>query len=88
MPQASLVAQEGKAYACYTGDLQSIPAWGRSPGEGNGNPLSYSSLENPMDGEALWATVHGVEQCQTHLSNFTFTFMPRGCICLPNKTEL
>ena len=88
MPQASLVAQEGKASACYTGDLHSIPAWGRSPGEGNGNPLSYSSLENPMDGEALWATVHGVEQCQTHLSNFTFTFMPRGCICLPNKTEL
>ena len=44
------------------------------PGEGNGNQLQYSCLENPMDGEAWWATVHGVEESQTRLSNFTFTF--------------
>ena len=40
-----------------TGDLGSIPGLGRSPGGGNGNPLQCSCLENPMDGEALWATV-------------------------------
>ena len=40
------------------GDLGSIPGSGRSPGEGNGNPLQYSCLENPMDGGAWWATVH------------------------------
>ena len=45
-----------------------------SPGEGNGNPLQYSCLENPMDGEASWATVHGVAKSWTQLSNFTFTF--------------
>ena len=41
-------------------DLGSIPGSGRSPGEGNGNPLQYSCLENPMDRGAWWATVHGV----------------------------
>ena len=44
---------------------------GRSPGEGNGNPLQYSCLENPMDGGAWWATVHGVTRSQTRLSDFT-----------------
>ena len=42
------------------GDAGSIPGSGRSPGEGNGNPLQYSRLGNPMDRGALWATVHGV----------------------------
>ena len=41
------------------------PGWGRSPGEGNGNPLQYSCLENPRGGGALWATVHGVTKSQT-----------------------
>ena len=41
------------------GDMVLIPEWGRSPREGNGNPLQYSCLENPMDGEAWRATVHG-----------------------------
>ena len=50
----------GKEAACYAGDSGLIPGWGRSPGEGNGNPLQYSCLENPMDREALQATVHGV----------------------------
>ena len=45
--------------ACNAGDLGSIPGQGRSPGEGNGNSLQYSCLENPMDGGAWWATVHG-----------------------------
>ena len=43
-------------------------------GEGNGTPLQYSCLENPMDGGAWWARVHGVTQSQTRLSDFTFTF--------------
>ena len=46
---------DGKESACSVGDLSSIPGWGRSPGEGNGNPLQYSCLENPMDRGA----VHG-----------------------------
>ena len=44
----------------YTGDAVSIPGSGRSPGEGNGNPLQYSCLGNPMDRGAWQATVHGV----------------------------
>ena len=43
-------------------------------GEGNGTPLQYSCLENPMDGGAWWATVHGVAKGRTRLSDFTFTF--------------
>ena len=43
-------------------------------GEGNSNPLQYSCLENPIDGGAWWATVHGLAQSQTQLSYFTFTF--------------
>ena len=45
-----------------------------SSGEGNGNPLQYSCLENPMDGRAWWAAVHGVAKSRTQLSHFTFTF--------------
>ena len=49
--------------------------WARvSGGEGNGTPLQYSCLENPRDGGAWWATVHGVSKSQTRLSDFTFTF--------------
>ena len=48
---------DGKKKSSWNaGDLGLIPRWGRSPGEGNGNPLQYSCLENPMDGEAQWAT--------------------------------
>ena len=43
-------------------------------GEGNGTPLQYSCLENPMEGGAWWATVHGITKSRTQLSNFTFTF--------------
>ena len=48
-----------------------IPGLGRSPGEGNGNPLQYSCLENSMEGQAWWAAVHGVAKSWTRLSNFT-----------------
>ena len=58
---------EVKASACNAGDPSSIPGSGRSPGEGNGTPLQYSCLENPMDGGAWWATVHGVAKSRTRL---------------------
>ena len=54
-----------KAFASNAGNPGSIPGSGRSPGEGNGNPLQYSCLENPMDRGAWWATVHGVAKSQT-----------------------
>ena len=57
---ASLIVQSVKESACNTGDLGSIPGLVRSPGEGKGNPLQYSCLENPMDRGAWQATVHGV----------------------------
>ena len=60
---------DGKESACYAGDLGSIPGLGKFPGEGNGNPLQYSCLENPM-GRGVWqATVHEVAKSQTWLSN-------------------
>ena len=65
---------DGKASVCNAGDPGSIPGSGRSPGEGNGSPLRYSCLENPTDGGAWWATVHGVAKSWTGLSDVTFTF--------------
>ena len=53
---------DGKESACNAGDLASISGSGRSPGEGNGNPLQYSCLENPTDRGAWWATVHRAAQ--------------------------
>ena len=64
-------SSEVKASACNAGDLGPVPESGRSPGEGNGNPLQYSCLENPMEGEVWKATVHGVAMSRTRLSNFT-----------------
>ena len=69
----SLVAQTVKASAYNAGDPGSIPGERRSPGEGNGNPLQYSCLENPMDGGTWQATVRGVAKSQTRLNNFIFT---------------
>ena len=54
---------DGKA--CNAGDPGSIPGSGRSSGEGNGNPLQYSCLENSMGGEAWWATIRGVTESDT-----------------------
>ena len=70
---------EVKASACNAGDLGLIPGLGRSPGAGDGNPLQYSCLENPMDRGAWWTTVHGgrkesdmTEQLHTSLSLSVF----------------
>ena len=59
----------GKESACNAGDLGLVPGLGKSPGERNGSPLQYSCLENSMDREAWWATVHGITKSQTRLSN-------------------
>ena len=56
------------------GDAVSIPGVRRSPQKGNGNPLQYSCLEDPMDGGAWSAAVHAVAKSQARLSNLTFTF--------------
>ena len=66
-----------KASASNAGDPGSIPGLGRSPGGGNGNPLHYSCLENPMDRGAWWAAVHGVIKSRARLSEFTFIFTVR-----------
>ena len=75
----------GKESFCNARDLSLIPGLGRSPGEGNGNPLQYSCLENPMDRGAWQATVHGIARVghdlatkppppkKCHQSNYTET---------------
>ena len=65
---------DGKVSACNMGDPGSFSGRGRSPGEGNGNPLQYSCLKNSMDRGALQATVHGVAKSRTRLSDFTSLF--------------
>ena len=54
-----------KESVCNAGNLGLIPGLGRSPGEGNGYPLQYSCLKNPMERRAWWATAHGVAKNQT-----------------------
>ena len=56
---------DSKESACNAGDQGSIPGSGSYPGEGNGNPLQYSCLENSMDRGARWATVHGIAKSWT-----------------------
>ena len=58
-----------KESAYNAGDAGLIPGWGRSPGDGNGYPLQYSCLENPVDRGAWWATGHGVTKSGTQLND-------------------
>ena len=67
--EASLVAQRLKPLPAIWETWVRSLRWEDSPGEGNGNPLQYSCLENPMGGEAWWATVHGVAKSRTGLSD-------------------
>ena len=69
---------DGKESACSARDLGLIPGSGRSPGEGNGNLLQHSCLENPMGGAAWQATVHGVAKSRTRLSDFTSLELVEG----------
>ena len=79
--QMALVLKDPPTDAGDVRDAGSIPGSERSPGEGNGNPLQYSCLENPMDRGAWWATVHGVTKrhhwsdlAHTHVTDYIFTW--------------
>ena len=81
-------SSDSKESPYSAGDLGSILGPRRSPGEGNGNPLQYSCLENPMHKGAWQASVHGVTKSWTRLSNFTFHFQSSlliSMICIRNK---
>ena len=65
-----LVVQTARNLPADAGDLGSIPGSGRSPGEGNGNPLRYSCLEKPIDRRVWWATVHWVPMSWTQMNHF------------------
>ena len=75
-----LVLSDGKESACNPGVLGLIPGLRKSPGEGNGYPPQYSGLENFMDRGAWQATVHGVAESRTRLSNFHFQVIYKGNI--------
>ena len=68
------MVKNSPASAGDIGDAGSIPGSRRSPGVGNGNPLQYSCLENPVDRAAWWATIHGVAKSQTQLEQLS-TFL-------------
>ena len=79
----------GKQLACDAGDCGSIPGLGRSPGEGNGNSLQYSCLENPMDRGAWWATAHGVIRVRHDLGlNHQSVHCPSGPVLWLLANEL
>ena len=83
---------DGEESACNAGDPGSIPGSGRSPGEGNGNPLQYSWLENFMNGGAWQAAVHGVPKSQTRLvtntQNLWYIFITNPSQLLSNTSLL
>ena len=72
--QVARVVKNLPAYVGDSGDTSSIPGSGRSPGGGNGNPLQYSCLENPVDRGAWWAAIHGVPKSWTQLKRL-------GAVC-------
>ena len=73
---------DGKETACSAGDLSLIPGMGRSSGEGNGNPLQYSCLENSMDGGAWWATSSWDRRVGHGWAANTFTSHMCVCVCV------
>ena len=78
-----------KDSTCNTGDLCSIPGLGRSSGEGNGNPLQYSCLGNPMDRAAWRVTVHGVEKSQTMTGDLACKFcLNFGSVSIKTETSV
>ena len=68
-PLETSYSSDSKESACNAGDPGLIPGSGRPSGEGNGNPLQYSCLENPMERGAWWATAHGVTKSGTRLND-------------------
>ena len=67
--KVALVVKNLPANAGNARDTGSIPGWGRAPGEGNGNPLQCSCMENSMDRGSWWTTVYGITKSQTQLSD-------------------
>ena len=78
---------DGKESACNVGDLGLIPGLGRSPGEGNGNPLQYSCLENPMDRGAWQDTDYRITKSWTQLSNLHNNKVSKGIFTVPFCVE-
>ena len=78
---------DGKESTCNAGDLVSFPGWGRFPGEGNGNPLHYSCLENSMNRGAWWATVHGVTKSQDWATKHTLLLLAKGTHVAKSKVK-
>ena len=77
-----LCGSQGKESACSVGDLDLIPGFGRSLGEGNGNPLQYSCLDNSMNRGAWQATVYGVSQGVGHnWATYIYIYAVWGCYC-------
>ena len=73
-----------------TGSVSSIPGLGRSPGEGNSNPLQYSCLENPKNWGAWWATVHGVTRVRYNLASkqqYQLSSVTQSCLTLCNPID-
>ena len=75
-------SSDGKESACSAGDLGAIPGLERSPGEGHGNPLQISCLENPMDKGAWWATAHGVTESDM-TKQLTLVYIYNGILIRP-----
>ena len=87
---------DSRESACNVGDLGSTPGWGRSPGEGNGYPLQYSCMKNPMDRGAWRATVHGVAESETteatehkclHICTFCMNFVTADVLTFSHSRE-
>ena len=78
---------DGKASGYNAGDRGLIPGLGQSPGEGNGNPLQDYYLENPMDGGAWWATVHGVAKDSSSYSILSYPVnnLPKDCLTFTKR---
>ena len=96
-PGSELAVKEAKGEPLGRAVPEEIQLADGGAGGGNGTPLQYSCLENPMDGGAWWAAVHGVAKSRTQLSDFTFTFHfsgigegngnPLQCSCLENPRD-
>ena len=82
--QVALVIKNLPTNAGDVRDADSVPRSGKSPGEGNGNPLQYSCLENPRNGGAWWAAIYGVTQSRTRLKRFSSSKLPTTVNCKHN----
>ena len=85
---SSPCGSDSKESVRSAGVLGSIPGWGRSPGEGNGSPLQYSCLGNPVDRGAWWAAVHGVVKSQTLDTTRQLTLSLSGVLAFSSEWEI